>query len=681
MNEAHPKRSPTPLLRQQSGVVWLLDDSPVEAEMACAGLAEHQVRWFADGPELLEALARERAPGVLVLDWVLATLSGLEVCRFVRREHDRLALPIVMLTHNRDERSIVEAFEAGANDYVVKPYIPAELAARVRAAIDTQHLHVTLLDTLASLERERALVAQSETKYRRLAQSGVIGIIEANLSGRVIDANDMFLALVGWARADLVAGRLAAGLDANPFDERALRELVEAGVTSPYEKDLIARDGSTVTVRIAATRLDPRSDRCVGYVLDVTHERQVEADRARLFEAERRARAEAELASRMKDEFLAIVSHELRTPMNAILGWASILQQQLTPSAQSDKALEVIQRNARLQAKMIDDILDVSRIVTGKVRLEPREVELAAIVEQAIEATRPAADARRITIVHQLAPDMPPLVVDPDRIQQVVWNLLSNAVKFTEPGGKVSVSARLELDRAVVEVTDTGAGIAPGNLVSIFERFRQIDATTTRSHGGLGLGLAIVRHLVEQHGGTVRAKSEGLGRGTTMIVRLPLATVVEATANEPRAPAPHVPDEPSPTSLSLVGSVVVLVDDDVDSRTFATTALRTAGATVIECSTVDEALAATTVHTPHVVVSDIAMPGQDGFALIRRLRARPPSVRGDIPAIALTAHAREGDVQRCLDAGFSHHLAKPLEATTLVRCVVACCEAQVPSKG
>lgn len=674
MNQAHSALStPAVPIASRTDVVWLLDDSRVEAEFAQAGLSEHRVRWFSDGAELLEALAREPAPSVLVLDWVLATLSGIEVCRFVRRKHDRLALPIVMLTHNRDEQSIVEAFDAGANDYVVKPYVPAELAARVRAAIGTHRLHATLLDTLASLEHERAQVARSEAKYRRLSQSGVIGIIEAQLSGRVIDANDTFLALVGWPRAELAAGRMTLGLDVNPLEERALRELIEVGVTSPYEKDLVRHDGDIVTVRVAATRLDPRSDRCVGYVLDVTHERQVEADRARLFEAERRARADAELASRMKDEFLAIVSHELRTPMNAILGWASILQTQLPPTAEPNKAIEVIQRNARLQAKMIDDILDVSRIVTGKVLLEPRGVELAPIVDQALEATRPAADAKGIVIEKQLSLDVPTLVIDPDRIQQVIWNLLSNAVKFTPRGGKVSITTRLEHGRAVVEVSDTGAGLAPENLVSIFERFRQIDATTTRSHGGLGLGLAIVRHLVEQHGGTVRAMSEGVGRGTTMIVRLPLATVVKAAEIEPRAPDAAAPEEQSRSPApSLAGTVVVLVDDEVDSRTFATTALRTAGATVFECATVDEALAATAEHLPDVVVSDIAMPGEDGFALARRLRALPPTRGGSTPAIALTAHAREGDVQRCIDAGFSRHLAKPLEADTLVRCVATC---------
>lgn len=654
------------------GVVWLLEDSPLEAEVARVGLPTHVVRLFADGSELLEALAREPTPDVLVLDWELATLSGIEVCRFVRRKFDRLSLPIVMLTSHREQESMVEAFDAGANDYVAKPYTVTELAARVRVAVGSRRLHTALLDTLGSLERERARVAESEAKYRRLAQSGVIGIIEADMTGRLLDANDTFLQMVGRTRADLGAARVAPGHDASPLDDRALRELVDNGVTSPYEKDLVRTDGGLVSVRIAATRLGPYSERCVGYVLDVTHERHVEADRARLFEAERLARAEAELASRMKDEFLAIVSHELRTPMNAVLGWASILQSRLPPTAESTKALEVIQRNARLQAKMIDDILDVSRIVTGKVRLEPRYVELHTVLEQAIEATRPAAEAKGVTIARNLSPEIPHLFVDPDRIQQVVWNLLSNAVKFTDGGGTVFVSTRVEQLRAVIEITDTGAGIAPENLASIFERFRQIDGTTTRSHGGLGLGLAIVRYLVEQHGGTVRAMSDGLGRGATMTVRLPLAATITAPKETPSPASARSHPEPSGRPLpSLAESLVVVVDDDSDSRAFACAALRGAGADVIDCATVDEAIAAIRASLPHVVVSDIAMPEQDGFALIARLRDLPPEQGGTTPSIALTAHARDEDVARCLAAGFQRHLAKPLESAELVRCVAS----------
>jgi CheY-like chemotaxis protein len=268
-------------------------------------------------------------------------------------------------------------------------------------------------------------------------------------------------------------------------------------------------------------------------------------------------------------------------------------------------------------------------------------------------------------------------------MQQVVWNLLSNAIKFSDRGGSVLVTSRVEHAHAVLEIVDTGVGLGPEHLLTIFERFRQVDASTTRSHGGLGLGLAIVRHLVEQHGGTVRASSVGLGCGATMTVRLPLPApahdddglaVPRAATAVVAEPRPELQREPASEPLplpSLAGTIAVIVDDDGDSLAFAATALRDAGAVVVECPTVDEALAAVSSHRPHVVISDIAMPTEDGFSLIRRVRAATPREGGPL-CIALTAHAREDDVQRCRDAGFHRHLAKPIESAELVRCVASC---------
>jgi PAS domain S-box-containing protein len=656
----------------EGGAVWLLEDSPVDAERARKLLSAYSVRVFPDGAALLETLAQEPAPDVLVLDWELPGMSGLDVCRFVRRTLDRLALPIVMMTGHADNERVVEAFDAGANDYVTKPYRGAELAARVHSAIRTRRLFVTLVTTHAHLERERVRVADSEAKYRRLADAGVIGVVEMDLDGGVTDANDMFLSLVGATRADLATGRLRHLPHCRPLDDRALRELIETGVTSQYEKELTRFDGAAVVVRVAAARVGPRGDRCVGYVLDVTHERQVEADRARLFEAERRARTQAELASRMKDDFLAIVSHELRTPMNAILGWAGILGKTVADRPEATKAVDVIRRNARAQAKLIEDILDVSRVVTGKVRLEPSTVDLGAVVEQAVEAVRPTADAKGILIRRELEDGGEPLFVDPTRMQQVIWNLLSNAVKFTPRGGTVTIRTTSDEETATVSVSDTGPGIAPEHLVSIFERFRQIDGSTTRRHGGLGLGLAIVRHLVELHGGTVRAYSDGDQTGATFVVRVPkMATIREET------PTPDsVRGEPPPSSLrpsaSLDGLHVVLVDDDTDSRTFASSILRDAGARVVECASVTDALSAIHAERPDVVVSDIAMPEADGFTLVREIRSMSRELGGATPCIALTAYARDEDAARSLDAGFQRHLTKPLDGDALVQAVFDC---------
>jgi PAS domain S-box-containing protein len=650
--------------------VWLLDDSALDAELARQHLPGCRLRVFVDGAELLEAVARGPLPDMVVLDWELRELSGIEVCRFLRRSHDSLALPIVMVTGHAEESYVLEAFEAGANDYVRKPYLPSEFAARVLAAARSRRIYTTLVTTHASLEHERARGAESDSRYHALAQSGVIGIVECDLHGRVVDANDAYLGMIRRSRAQLLAH--AGRSETSPLDARALRELIERGVTAQFERELVRSDGEALIVRVAAARLDGRSDRCIGYVLDVTHERQVEADRARLYAAERRARADAELASRMKDEFLAMVSHELRTPMNAVLGWASILQSRLEHDADAAKPLEVIQRNARLQAKLIEDILDVSRIISGKVRLDARELELRTVIQQAIDATRPAADAKSIAIEASLAVGTPTLCGDPDRLQQVVWNLVSNAVKYTPAGGRVTVSTRIEPAHVTIDVVDTGSGIAAENLAAIFERFHQIDGSTTRAHGGLGLGLAIVRHLAEMHGGSVSATSRGLGLGSTFSVRLPIAgnpvgatPLLAPVSGEPMVGAAERSTEP----ISLAGLLVAVVDDEADSRSFACAALRRAGAEVLECSNAAQALDMLERRRPAVLVSDISMPGHDGYDLIARVRRLPAERGGGIATIALTAHAREDDIARCLAAGFDRHLAKPLEAAALVRCV------------
>jgi PAS domain S-box-containing protein len=656
-----------------AGNVWLLEDSPLDVERTRKVLSASAVRVFDDGPALLEELAKGDLPDVLVLDWELTGLSGIEVCRFVRRLFDRLTLPVIMLTSHTDKEHIVEALAAGANDYVSKPFHASELYERVSAAIRTRRLFVRLVETNSELERERARVAESEAKYRRLADSGLIGIVETDLSGALLDANDAFLALVGRQRAELASGRLKHDPECRPLDERAIHELLETGVTSHYEKELVRSDGQPVIARIAVARLGLGSDRCVGYVLDVTHERGVEADRARLFDAERRARADAELASRMKDDFLAMVSHELRTPMNAIVGWAEILQRRTDLNPELVRAVDVIHRNARAQAKMIEDILDVSRVIAGKVRLEPKPIDLIGVIELAIDAIRPALEAKGVSIVTDLRDPVIQLVADGDRVQQVVWNLLSNAVKFTPQGGKVRVGACTDDGRAIIEVEDSGAGIAPENLVAIFERFRQVDPSTTRSYGGLGLGLAIVRHLVELHGGTVRASSAGLGRGATFVVRLPLRAMRPESAE---IEEPVVEPEPAPVEnrirRSVAGLKVLVVDDEPDSRMLCASILRAADAEVAECSSVEEALDRLPDFMPDVLLTDIAMPHADGFELLARMRRFPAARGGETPAIAVTAYARDEDAARTRAAGFRWHVSKPIDTADLLSAVADC---------
>jgi CheY-like chemotaxis protein len=374
---------------------------------------------------------------------------------------------------------------------------------------------------------------------------------------------------------------------------------------------------------------------------------------------------ELEQANQVRAEFVATVSHELRTPLNAVLGWARVLKtSDLAPSLRA-RALESIERNAVAQARLIDDLLEVSRIVTGKLRLRVRTIDLAQVVDAAVDVVRPAADAKEIHLEREYAGQPWPTMGDPDRLQQIAWNLLSNAVKFTPRGGtvRVSLDRREASDR--LTVADTGRGIEPAFLPHVFAAFRQADASTTRDHGGLGIGLAIVRQLAEMHGGAVTAESGGPGRGSRFTVLLPAHDGVEleraAGAEPPRSGDSRLPD--------LSSTRILVVDDDVDARDLLTATLGYYGAEVVAADSVGEALALIPEVAPDVLLSDIAMSGEDGFALIRRVRALDADKGGLVPAIALTAYAGASDRARALSAGFQLHMAKPFDPLDVARSV------------
>jgi signal transduction histidine kinase len=396
-------------------------------------------------------------------------------------------------------------------------------------------------------------------------------------------------------------------------------------------------------------------------LLSIEARSRAESARRELLDRERQAREEAETANKFKDDFLATVSHELRTPLNAMLGWAQLLQQGEMVEASRDEAVEAIERNAKTQAQLIEDLLDISRIMRGKLQLSQNvPVDPAAVVENAIAAVTPSAGARDIEIVPRLEPGVGRVRGDPTRLQQVVWNLLSNSIKFSPDGGRIDVAVERRGGHAVIRVTDAGKGIAPEFLPHVFDRFRQADASTTRQQGGLGLGLAIVRNLVEMHGGTVEARSDGPGRGATFTVALPLvqqAPAVDRASSDGSANglAPRV---------SLGGINVLVVDDDPDARRLVGKVLERHGARVRTAASAADALAALDQATPDVLLSDIGMPGEDGYALIAKVRARDGG--RDIPAAALTAFAREEDRLHALEAGFHTHVAKPVQAARLV---------------
>jgi len=384
------------------------------------------------------------------------------------------------------------------------------------------------------------------------------------------------------------------------------------------------------------------------------------------------ARQAADEGNRAKDEFLALLSHELRTPLNAVYGWARMLRAGEVGADATQRALDAIVRNADAQLLLIDELLDVSRAISGKMRLDVRPVDLEAVVENALDAVRPAAESKRIRLESVLDPRAGPITGDPARLQQVVWNLLMNAVKFTDRGGHVQVLLQRVNSHVEIVVSDTGRGIDPDLLPFVFDRFRQADSSSTRAHGGLGLGLALVKHLVELHGGMVVAQSGGEGKGATFIVKLPLriAAISEGPAPRVHPTAPVL--EPASEGVRLDGLRVLVVDDDPDAVELATAVLARAGAVVRACGSASEALGTVKRWRPDVLVSDIEMPGEDGYALIRKVRALDAELGGKTPAVALTAYGRTQDRMLSLTAGYTMHVPKPVdpgELTTIIASV------------
>jgi PAS domain S-box-containing protein len=405
---------------------------------------------------------------------------------------------------------------------------------------------------------------------------------------------------------------------------------------------------------------------------------------ARLLDETQAARVRAEEASRLKDEFLATLSHELRTPLTAMLGWVQMLRGGVLGPDKQQKAFEIIERNTHAQAQLVEDILDVSRIITGKLRLEARPVELVQVVEAAVESVRPASDARGVSLHVLIDSSVSTVLGDPTRLQQIIWNLLSNAVKFTPKGGQVRVSVEKKDSTAVIQVSDTGQGIARDFLPHVFERFRQADSTTTRTHSGLGLGLAIVKHLVELHGGGVDAFSEGPGQGSRFTVRLPFMAALPP-AESTQAPTPPEATPPEPGGLKpppgLAGLHVLVVDDEEDAREMLRILLRNCGLRVSVASSASEGLRLLRSERPEVLVSDIGMPGEDGYTLLQKVRALTPEEGGRTPAVALTAYSRAEDRTRALRAGFNMHLPKPVEPAELLLVLASVTGRQAPSSG
>ncbi len=414
----------------------------------------------------------------------------------------------------------------------------------------------------------------------------------------------------------------------------------------------------------AITDSEGKVTRIIGTVADITSRKSAEQEREKLLADESEARASAERANKMKDEFLATLSHELRTPLNAILGWTTLLKNELDEAEEVKKGLEVIERNGRMQARLIEDLLDMNRIVTGKMGLDKRTLDLREVVRDAVEAIGPFIEAKSIQLESSLGEEMAPVYGDPARLQQVTWNLLSNAVKFTPDFGRILVGIE-KLDAVIrLSIRDTGIGIDPEFLPLIFEKFRQADSSTTRSYGGLGLGLAIVRSFVEMHEGTVQAFSDGKNTGSTFLIELPIAESIPPPIEAAR------PSLKDPIHLHLAGRKIMVVDDDPDSLSLVENILTKHGATVSVASSAHDGLSQLTAGRFDALISDLSMPGMDGFELIKTVRKMSEPSTSQIPATALTAMGKSDDSQRAFDAGFDAFLAKPVSPTDLVDTVM-----------
>jgi len=449
------------------------------------------------------------------------------------------------------------------------------------------------------------------------------------------------------------------------------RAIFESRADGRSEFRWVRKDGAVVWVEAHSSVILDDQGRPIGMrgvTLDISERKRLEHERARLLESAEAAHADAVNANRLKDDFLATLSHELRTPLNAILGYARMLRQGIGEPERQSRALEIVERNATSLTQMVAEVLDVSRIVGGKMRLNVQTVDLPKVLDEAVATIRTAADAKGVRLQVVADPLAGPISGDPDRLQQIIWNLLSNAVRFTPKDGRVQVRLERVDSHAEVSVSDTGVGIPAAFLPHVFERFRQADSRFSREYGGLGLGLAIAHELVELHGGTIRAFSDGEGRGATFRVALPLMVVHRQDTPIDPIPSSTGPDA-SGAAASLRGVRVLAVDDDADALTLMRDALEDAGATVVMANGAEAALRALTASVPDVLITDLGMPRMDGFELLAAVRASPVETVRSLPAVALTAYARSEDRTRALRAGFQVHFAKPIDPAELVAAV------------
>ena len=610
------------------------------------------------GGEALEMVA-QGVSGV-VLDVHLPDIDGFEVCRAIRANPATAMLPVVHLSaaHIRDEDRVT-GLNAGADGYLVHPVEPAVLVATLQALIRARMAEDGL--------------RRSEQRFRAIYDQAQGGIVLLDAQGRFADANPAMLRLLGRSREELL-GRAVSAL-APPEWQR----LVESQLNSPAgverapwhgEFPLLTASGRPVHFEWSiSSHVEPGVR--IGIATDASERYELEQRRRDVLEREQAARQDAERHSRTKDDFIAVLSHELRTPLNAIVGWVHILKRRgITP--EGEKGLAAIERNVKTQARIISDILDVSRINSGKLRLERELADPAELITSAIDALAVSINERGLRIDTDVQGAHQPAWLDPARFQQIFWNLMTNAIKFSPAGGHVTVALQRTDGHLVLEVQDFGEGIDPAFLPHLFDRFTQSDSPGNRRHGGLGLGMSIVKHLVDLHGGDVRAYSGGAGQGTRMRVELPVeATAESAFPEDADTEGGLETDETG--NVALQGVDVLVVEDDREAREMMMVVLADRGASVRMADDYESAVQALEKAWPDVLVSDIGLPGRDGYELVRRVRQLEDARRArHLPVIALTAFARPEDRRKTLDAGFDLHLSKPLRPHLLLDAIEQC---------
>ncbi|WP_019505201.1 response regulator [Pleurocapsa sp. PCC 7319] len=600
-----------------------------------------------DEADFSKALQQQKF-NLVITDYRLRWTTGLDI--LYRLKEQIPDCPVIMFTGTGSEEIAVEAMKAGLDDYVIKsPKHYIRLAAAVRSAWQRA-------------QQKQALDAIQQS-YDRFFERVPLGLYRLDPSGTILEANSTLIKTLGGSR---IKDLLGQNLTDYHLDRAAYlqwqQQLTQADAVENWEGQIRTLDNRSIWVSHKAIAVKDRDGEIIYYegaVADITASKQAQLERIELLARERRAKEEAERLNRIKDEFLATLSHELRTPLNAVIGWSQLIRAGKLSKSQSAKAIETIYRNARAQNQLIEDLLDVSRIIRGTMNLNLQSGNLIEVLRSSLDTVRPTAAAKQIEIETQFL-DPIKVNLDPERLQQVFWNLLINAVKFTPVGGLVTVETITSQDTVAIRITDTGQGIAADTLPYVFDRFSQAETkSSTRTQGGLGLGLAIVRHLVEIHGGRVMADSDGLGQGATFTVELPLLS-------EPPNNLQNLAPTPTTNALpSLAGLTLLVVEDEADAREMIILILEQCGAKVIAADSVKQAWSKYQQHQLDAVISDISMPLEDGYELIRQIRNSETTRQ--ISAIALTAYAREEDKQKALKAGFDLHLPKPIEPFELVK--------------